>query len=106
MVAELDEDEFVALLEAVNARRRDESWTNVNEGLAAVCEAVWELTAVVNAGIPAVMVSQTRKVAQVEPYPRPDWLKPAKAAPKEIVVTRVADAVRLMKKGGGGSGGD
>jgi hypothetical protein len=101
-VADLDEDEFGALVDAVKEREQHRAWTNLNEQLAAVVEALWSIQARLEAGVTTVQVKRTRKPKDPGQYPRPAWLAPSK--PKDTVVfTSMRDALRMMKGGSGGS---
>lgn len=96
VVADLDEDGVRYLAEAVADRERDQAWTNTEELLAAVVEALWAVLSRLEAGIGTVSMKRTRKVEERDPYPRPDWIKPAE--PPEIVVTHPGDAIRILKE--------
>lgn len=96
-VADLDEDEFVALQRAVTEHEKARMWTNTNEALAAAVEALWAILARLQAGVPVVQVQKAKKPKDYGTYPRPAWLK--RAEPKELVVTNVAEAVRFMRGG-------
>lgn len=94
-VAELDEDEFHALVRSVRERERTLSWTSTHEGIAACVEALWAIIARLDAGIATVQVAKTRKPKDFGRYPRPSWVKSEK--PREVVFTSVADAIRMMR---------
>lgn len=108
VVADLDEDDFDSLTRAVEKRERSASWTNTNEQLAAVVEALWMLIARLDAGIATVSVHTTKKPKDLGTYPRPEWVRVLKAKAESraaqdesgvVVVTKVGDALRMMKKG-------
>lgn len=100
-VADLDEDEFRALIRSVEQRERSQAWGNLHEAMASAVEALWTIIARLDAGIPTVQVQKTRKPKDYGRYPRPSWVQGVK--PKEIVFKSVGDAVRQMKGGSGGS---
>lgn len=100
VVADCDEDEFKALAEAVREKHRMDSWTNTHEVLAAAVEALWSVLAQLQAGIPVVQVRTTKKAREPEPYPRPEWVKPAGTSDDGVVVVASpGDALRMMKAG-------
>lgn len=96
VVADLDQDEFNALAEAVLDEDRRNAWTATNEALAAVVEALWMILARLEAGIGVVEVRQTKRPKDLGRYPRPDWIKP-RDPDGVVVVTHVGDALRMMK---------
>jgi hypothetical protein len=99
-VADLDEDEYYALLDVVEERRREESWGNTQELLAATVEALWTVCARLDAGIAVVQVARTERPNQPPPYPRPSWMADApQAKPVELVFRSPADAFRVLKGG-------
>jgi hypothetical protein len=99
VVADLDEDEFHALTRAVEQREQSQSWTSVNEGLAAAVEALWAILARLNAGVPMVQAKRLAKPHDFGRFPRPEWVKGGGGKPKEIVVRSPAEAARMMRKG-------
>lgn len=97
-VADLDEDEFRALRAAVEDKQRMEAWTNLHEAVAASCEALWAILGRLDAGIPVVQIQKTTKPKDFGRFPRPSWVEPPPDE-KELVVTSMADALRVMRGG-------
>jgi hypothetical protein len=98
-VADLDEDEFIALQTAVEEREKDIAWGNLHEVVASAVEALWAILARLNGGIPTVNIRAVQKAEDTGPYPRPEWVDQPDENGGEIVVTSVADALRMMKGG-------
>lgn len=99
-MADLDEDEYDALLGAVQERQQSEAWGNLHEAVAAAVEALWMILARLDAGIPTVQIEKSGKPAEMGAFPRPSWVEDrAPAEPLELVVTSPAEAFRVLKGG-------
>ena len=69
----------------------------LHETVAASVTALWAILARLDAGLATVSVSRTSPPRDYGEYPRPSWVEPPK--PAEVVVSHVADALRLMRGG-------
>lgn len=100
-VADLDEDEFMALTDAVREREQQHEWGNLHEAVATVAEGIWDLHARLDAGIPVVMVQRNDQPREQDRYPRPTWIKDDERADDDgvIVVQHVSEALRLIRGG-------
>lgn len=101
-VAELDADEFDALIAAINDKRRADSWTSLHESVAAVVEALWAILGRLEAGVGTMPVAKLNKPQDRGAYPRPEWVSGVERAQVGgddgvLVVTSVREALNLMK---------
>lgn len=98
MVAEFDEDEFLALVEAIREQQHITSWTNLHEVMAAAVEALWAVLGRLDAGIPVVNTRSTKKPHDYGRYPRPEWVQStSKSDDGVLVVSSPGAALRIMK---------
>jgi hypothetical protein len=102
-VAELDEDEYGAVVEALQDKDRAEQWANLHELQAATVEALWAILSRLDAGVVTVAANQTKAPKDRGRYPRPQWVTDDDPEGDDegdvIVVHHVADAVHMMRKG-------
>lgn len=91
-VADLDEDEFYALRDAVIDRRETDAWDQSTELLATLVDEIAALRAELSAGLPVIQVKKQRHVDQPRPYPRP---KP-EGEVTEIIV-RPGELARMLR---------
>jgi hypothetical protein len=102
-VAELDEDEFVALQNAVMAQHRQRAWTHDTEALATLVDTVNALRLELASGIPVVLVKKSDRPEDPEPYPRPAWIAAASGTSTgDTLVIHPRDLGRRLMKGGSG----
>jgi hypothetical protein len=67
--------------------------------MASTVEALWAILARLEAGIGVVQLKHTGKPKDLGEYPRPEWV--GKSSGGEVVVTSVAEAIRIMRGGDG-----
>lgn len=111
-VADLDEDELEALIEAVREREQENAWGNLHEICASIVEALWAIGARMDGGLPVVLTKQSKEVGKPDRYPRPKWIKVEQEQQGEnadeddvIVVHSVREALGVLKVIPGGKGG-